>query len=43
MIVFDRYYVDFILWKAIQDKNAFFVTRTKANTNYVATDYFEAK
>ncbi len=43
MIIFDRYYVDFRLRKMIQDKEAFFVTRTKTNTNYVATEYFEKK
>jgi len=34
MIVFDRYYVDFALWKKINKKEAFFVTRTKKNTDY---------
>jgi len=34
MMVFDRYYVDFALWKKIDKKEAFFVTRTKKNTDY---------
>jgi hypothetical protein len=34
MIVFDRYYVDFSLWKMIDEKWAFFVTRTKSNTDF---------
>jgi len=35
MIVFDRYYVDFELWKLIDDRESSFVTRTKKNTDYV--------
>jgi hypothetical protein len=34
MIVFDRYYVDFKLWKMIDEKWAFFLTRTKSNTDF---------
>lgn len=34
MIVFDRYYVDFALWRKIDKKDAFFVTRAKNNTDY---------
>lgn len=34
MMVFDRYYVDYDLRKKINDKEAFFVTRTKKNTDY---------
>lgn len=34
MIVFDRYYVDYALWKKIDNQEAFFVTRTKNNTDY---------
>lgn len=41
MIVFDRYYVDFELWKMIDDHWAYFVTRTKSNTDYVITKHFE--
>ena len=37
MIVFDRYYVDFKLWKCIDDYGSFFVTRTKHNTDFVIT------
>jgi hypothetical protein len=43
MIVFDRYYVDFKLWNMITKKGAYFVTRTKKNTNYVAVEKFEKK
>ena len=43
MIVFDRYYVDFKLWKMIDEKWSFFVTRTKKNTDYVATEKYEHK
>jgi hypothetical protein len=35
MIVFDRFYVDFELRKTINIKEAFFVTRTKSNTDYI--------
>lgn len=35
MIVFDRYYVDFKLWKCIDEYWSFFVTRTKHNTDFV--------
>lgn len=35
MIVFDRYYVDFKLWKSIDAYGSFFVTRTKHNTDFV--------
>ena len=38
MIVFDRYYIDFGLWKTIDEKEAYFVTRTKDNTDYVAIE-----
>lgn len=41
MIVFDRYYVDFKLWKMINEKWSFFVTRTKKNTDYVAIEKYE--
>lgn len=34
MMVFDRYYIDFQLRKKIDDQKAFFVTRTKKNTDY---------
>jgi hypothetical protein len=34
MMVFDRYYVDFTLWKKIDDSWAFFVSRSKTNTDY---------
>lgn len=37
MIVFDRYYVDFKLRKMIDDSWAFFVTRTKSNTDFCIT------
>jgi Transposase DDE domain/Domain of unknown function (DUF4372) len=43
MIIFDRYYVDFKLWKMIDDKESFFVTRTKKNTDYVAIEHYEKK
>ncbi len=43
MIVFDRYYVDFKLWDMITKKGAYFVTRTKKNTTYVAIEQFEKK
>jgi hypothetical protein len=36
-IVFDRYYVDFKLWKKIDDNGSYFVTRTKTTTDYVIT------
>jgi len=38
MIVFDRYYVDFELWKLIDEKQSSFVTRTKKNTDYVIVE-----
>lgn len=38
MIVFDRYYVDFELWKLIDGKWSSFVTRTKKNTDYVIVE-----
>ena len=37
MIVFDRYYVDFKLWKCIDEHGSYFVTRTKTNTDFVIT------
>ena len=37
-MVFDRYYVDFKLRRKIDDNWAFFVTRTKTNTNYVVIE-----
>ncbi len=43
MIVFDRYYVDFKLWKLIDSKESSFVTRTKKNTNYVIVKENEVK
>jgi IS4 transposase len=39
-MVFDRYYVDFALWKKIDDSWAFFVSRSKTNTDYTI---FESK
>lgn len=42
-IVFDRYYVDFDLWKLIDEKWSYFVTRTKKNTDYIITKYNEVK
>ncbi len=41
-IVFDKYYVDFKLWKMIDDRWSFFVTRTKKNTDYVIMDRKES-
>lgn len=38
MVVFDRYYVDFDLWRKIDEQESFFVTRTKTNTDYVVID-----
>lgn len=35
LIVFDRYYVDFSLRTLINSRQAYFVTRTKSNTDYV--------
>jgi len=43
MIVFDRYYVDFKLWKMINQHWAFFVTRTKTNTQYQVLEEYEKK
>ena len=43
IIVFDRYYVDFKLWDMIDKQWAFFVTRTKKNTDYVVVEQFEKK
>lgn len=34
MIVFDRYYVDFSLWREIDESWSFFVSRSKNNTLY---------
>ena len=41
MLVFDRYYIDFELWKLIDDRWSYFVTRTKTNTDYMITEHFE--
>jgi len=38
-IVFDRYYVDFKVWKKLDDQGKFFVSRTKKNTNYCVMKY----
>jgi hypothetical protein len=38
IMVFDRYYVDFKLWRKIDDNWSFFVTRTKVNTNYIIVE-----
>ncbi len=38
MIVFDRYYVDFKLWKMIDSNGSFFVSRTKTNTDFVQVE-----
>jgi hypothetical protein len=35
IIIFDRYYVDFNLRSMIDERKAFFTTRTKTNTDYV--------
>lgn len=43
MIVFDRYYVDFELWKMIDNQSSFFVSRTKKNTDFVPVDFYEIK
>jgi Transposase DDE domain/Domain of unknown function (DUF4372) len=39
-IVFDRYYVDFKLWKAIDDNKSYFVTRTKSTTDYMVWEEY---
>lgn len=36
MIVFDRYYVDFKLWKMIDTNKSYFVSRTKVTTDFVS-------
>lgn len=41
MLVFDRYYIDFDLWRLINEHWSYFVTRTKKNTDYVITEHFE--
>lgn len=41
MIVFDRWYLDFKLWKKIDNQGSFFVTRTKTSTNFVPIKHFE--
>jgi hypothetical protein len=43
MIVFDRYYVDFKLRKMIDQHQAYFVTRTKTNTQYQVVQEYEQK
>ena len=41
IVVFDRYYVDFKLRKHIDDRELFFVMRTKTNTNYCPIENLE--
>lgn len=40
MIVFDRYYVDFSLRKLIDDRESYFVTRTKINTDFTEVEKY---
>lgn len=39
MIVFDRYYVDLKLREMINNKESYFVTRTKKNTNFTPIEF----
>lgn len=41
VVVFDRYYVDFKLRKHIDERDLFFVMRTKTNTNYCPIENLE--
>ena len=41
IVVFDRYYVDFKLRKHIDERDLFFVMRTKTNTNYCPIEDLE--
>jgi len=41
IVVFDRYYIDFKLRKEIDEKELFFVVRTKTNTNYCPIENLE--
>ncbi len=43
MIVFDRYYVDFDLRKMINDRESYFVTRTKKNTKFNSIKFYDKK
>jgi Transposase DDE domain/Domain of unknown function (DUF4372) len=41
MIVFDRWYVDFSLWKLISNQQSSFITRTKTNLDFITSKQLE--